>query len=734
MKYFTILLIALLPFSASAQTYPSPTFNSVTLQTPLASSSGGTGVANSGTVTLGGNFATSGGYPLTLSLTGSTSLTLPTSGTLVTSASLSGIYAPIASPTFTGTVTIPSGASIAGYAPLASPTFSGTVTVPSGASLGTPGVLVLTNATGLPLTSGVSGLGTGVATALGTAVTGSGAPVLAVSPALTGTPTAPTAASGTNTTQVATTAFVQTAASAPGTPVSVGTSLYPTIVGPINTTATSTNGSNSITVTSPTGIAVGMGVYATFVASPCSSTLVGYFNTYVTAISGSTVTLSCNAIATNSSPVAVQFGQQRYSTTSSILANDVGTQILKVGPASQGNSAAWLDQISTGEDYRGVAAAQILGEPGGGYALVLGSRASDSTGGAEPFPLTSFWYADTWAANVGGENAYFQDVLSSATAGSTNHIQFEQSVNSLWPTVGENPYNINVLNSTVNHRLDCGTGQTGAQPNDCGVAEDIVPNPVAFQVGINFANNAINTSGGTVVGNAIEMPLMDGIVWFASSSAFSTSIYSPTASVLDFDTNSGGSYNWLINSTNVATLTATELQPSTTSTVALGDSSHAFTALYTGTIAATGAITPSTTAGIVGTTTANNANAGSDGEYQSNSASGTSLTSGTAANCDSLTLTAGDWDVGGTVQFIPAGTTVITGETSSASTVSATAGPNSQTQTIFIAHAAGQGDILSTGYARVNVSTSTTVYAVGEATFTTSTLTCNGYLHARRIR
>ena len=38
-----------------------------------------------------------------------------------------GLKAPIASPTFTGTVTIPSGASISGFAPLASPTFTGTV-------------------------------------------------------------------------------------------------------------------------------------------------------------------------------------------------------------------------------------------------------------------------------------------------------------------------------------------------------------------------------------------------------------------------------------------------------------------------------------------------------------------------------------------------------------------------------------------------------------------------------
>lgn len=43
--------------------------------------------------------------------------------------------APLASPTFTGAVTIPSGASIAGFATLASPTFTGVVTIPSGASI-----------------------------------------------------------------------------------------------------------------------------------------------------------------------------------------------------------------------------------------------------------------------------------------------------------------------------------------------------------------------------------------------------------------------------------------------------------------------------------------------------------------------------------------------------------------------------------------------------------------------
>lgn len=48
---------------------------------------------------------------------------------------ISSNAAPVDSPTFTGTVTIPSGASIADYAPINNPTFTGSVTIPSGASI-----------------------------------------------------------------------------------------------------------------------------------------------------------------------------------------------------------------------------------------------------------------------------------------------------------------------------------------------------------------------------------------------------------------------------------------------------------------------------------------------------------------------------------------------------------------------------------------------------------------------
>jgi hypothetical protein len=108
---------------------------------------------------------------------------------------------------------------------LAVNTGSAGAVVLNGGSLGTPASGTLSNATGLPISTGVSGLGTGVATFLATpssanlasAVTdetGSGALVFASSPALAGNPTAPTQSVSDDSTKIATTAFVTTAINA----------------------------------------------------------------------------------------------------------------------------------------------------------------------------------------------------------------------------------------------------------------------------------------------------------------------------------------------------------------------------------------------------------------------------------------------------------------------------------------------------------------------------------------
>ena len=74
--------------------------------------------------------------------------------------------APIASPTFTGTVTIPAGASISGFAPLASPAFSGTPTTTTAAGdtnttqIATTAFVVGQAGNGTPLVDGTSTAGT----------------------------------------------------------------------------------------------------------------------------------------------------------------------------------------------------------------------------------------------------------------------------------------------------------------------------------------------------------------------------------------------------------------------------------------------------------------------------------------------------------------------------------------------------------------------------------------------
>lgn len=144
-----------------------------------------------------------------------------------------------------------------------------------------------------------------------------------------------------------------------------------------------------------------------------------------------------------------------------------------------------------------------------------------------------------------------------------------------------------------------------------------------------------------------------------------------------------------------------------------------------------------TTPNITGVTNGGNATAGSVGEYASGTLSAVSLTSVTAANCASVTLTAGDWDVSGTIEYDPAATTVISAIHASLNTTSATLNTTiGFDNSLQISAGFGTNLIqrISTPVVRYNVSGSTPVYLVGQSTFTTSTATCTGLIRARRVR
>lgn len=155
---------------------------------------------------------------------------------LLTSSTAASTYAPLASPTFTGTVTIPAGASISGFAPLASPSLTGTPLSTTAAAdtnttqIATTAYVVGQASATMPVVNGTATIGTSLKYARADHIhpTDTSRAALA-SPTFTGTPLSTTASADTNTTQIATTAYVvgqasSTTPSATGT-AAVGTSL-----------------------------------------------------------------------------------------------------------------------------------------------------------------------------------------------------------------------------------------------------------------------------------------------------------------------------------------------------------------------------------------------------------------------------------------------------------------------------------------------------------------------------
>lgn len=141
-----------------------------------------------------------------------------------------------------------------------------------------------------------------------------------------------------------------------------------------------------------------------------------------------------------------------------------------------------------------------------------------------------------------------------------------------------------------------------------------------------------------------------------------------------------------------------------------------------------------------GTATNNNASAGRVGEVIESSVaigSAVSLTSDATANITTISLTAGDWDVWGSVSFIPAVSTTIAALLGSISAVSLnipTAPNGGAGQALQATFSTGLSQTISVGMRRVSLASTTTYYLVCSSTFAVSTMAAAGYIGARRAR
>lgn len=118
--------------------------------------------------------------------------------------------------------------------------------------------------------------------------------------------------------------------------------------------------------------------------------------------------------------------------------------------------------------------------------------------------------------------------------------------------------------------------------------------------------------------------------------------------------------------------------------------------------------------------------------------SGMPLSTGSPLSVTALSLTAGDYDVRGTVAYTAGSLTTATAFQGSIGQSNNSLGtiPNNgaYTQLGISVAAAGLEPVMPVGTTRVSLSGTTAIYLVAQSTFATSTMTAYGFLAARRIR
>lgn len=136
---------------------------------------------------------------------------------------------------------------------------------------------------------------------------------------------------------------------------------------------------------------------------------------------------------------------------------------------------------------------------------------------------------------------------------------------------------------------------------------------------------------------------------------------------------------------------------------------------------------------VQGTSTNDSAASGFVGEVGTANTSGVSLVDNVAKTVTSVNLSAGDWDITGSMQFTIGGTCsgIAVGVSSTNNTL-----PSAPLYSVvgMATGTVGSNSALVAPMQRFSLAGATTIYLVGYSNFTTSTVSANGTIYARRVR
>ncbi|NTF54941.1 hypothetical protein G6L12_08545 [Agrobacterium rhizogenes] len=285
------------------------------------------------------------------------------------------------------------------------------------------------------------------------------------------------------------------------------------------------------------------------------------------------------------------------------------------------------------------------------------------------------------------------------------------------------------------------TGTLGVTNGGTGVTASTGTGSVVLSNSPTLVTPAIGTPVSGTLTNATGLPISTGVSGLGTGVAtfLATPSSANLASALTDETGTGVA----VFATSPTLVTPTIGAATATSVNKVAITAPATSATLTIANGATLTAASSTSVGqgqYLGTATNDNATAGNIGEYvqsEITTGSAVALTSNVPANVTSISLPAGDWNVWGSIQFIPAGTTTFSSIGASINTVSATqptqpaGGGFSVLNLTFLT---GVGQSLSVGQRRLSLSTTTTVYLVANSIFAASTMSASGGIYARRMR
>lgn len=559
-------------------------------------------------------------------------------------------------------------------------------------------VLQLTQQTGSANTSSVMYAAVG-----GTTDTGLPLSVFVNNLGLTGVSTAPTAAPGTNTTQIASTAFVQTA--------TVG--VYAPIANPSFTGTLTATQANEVLTLAP--------------------------NTHIASFPGGTTDFTDSLIAQTNAGSHTTTSNSAFGVQSVVAGSGLnGPSFADYGATISVSKSNWPTNPTIGEiDGLTIITRQGLGDTdgilinaggvGGFMGLIEGviSQFAPTTGtilkqmdcqiGSIETGLTgspsSIGYLCT--ANTGTWDAGLQ-IQAGAGAGYTNAIKVLGNNNGA-PSFLVTPAGNTTIGASGTSKTIRVVSNILSILNDAQSSQLLTLNDSGNMTNSgNFATNALSAitaslTNASVSGNTFVVNASSNTANGASVQLIGNGVTTPSKTIRAF----GGNFQVVNDASTTAILSLTD----------------------TGGLTVTGSVTPSSTGGIVGTTTNNNATAGSVGEYVTATGGSTSVTTATPLNLTSISLTAGDWDVQSVIQYSPAGTTSVSDYYSSVNTTTATIGAlGNYTKFAHTPGVPANTSVITSPSVRISIASTTTVFCVGQSDFSISTMTATGFIRARRVR